>query len=118
MGTNRFSIIYSFKIFDGKEGEFIQCWKELTQLIYEFEGSYGSRLHKVNDNLFIAYAQWPDKEIFELSGFRMPEIAQKFRQAMRECCEEIKSEFELNSIVMDLLQEEQHPDFKLNSFPS
>ncbi len=112
METNRFSIIYSFKIFEGKEEEFIRCWIELTQLIYEFEGSYGSKLHKVDAHLFIAYAQWPDRETFEQSGARMPEIAQKYRKEMRECCEEIKSEFELNSIVVDLIEEKQHPDFK------
>ena len=57
--TNKFTVIYSFDIVEGKENEFINSWTELTKLIYKFEGSYGSRLHKVNDSLFIGYAQWP-----------------------------------------------------------
>ena len=57
--TNKFTVIYSFDIVEGKENEFINCWTELTKLIYKFEGSYGSRLHKENDSLFIGYAQWP-----------------------------------------------------------
>lgn len=109
---NKYTIIYSFKVVDGKENEFINYWTELTKLIYEFEGSYGSRLHKINENLFIAYAQWPDKETFDLSGNNLPETANGLRKKMRECCLEIKSEFELNSVVTDLLNEEQHCNYK------
>ncbi|GGE89659.1 hypothetical protein SAMN05443634_10478 [Chishuiella changwenlii] len=107
---NKFTIIYSFKIFDNKDIEFIQCWKELTELIYKFEGSYGSKLHKVNDNLFIAYAQWPNKDVFNQSGNNLPKTANSLRQKMRECCVEIKKEFEMNSIVIDLLSDKQYND--------
>ena|SRR5690606_12884524 len=110
--SNKFTLIYSFKIVDGKEKDFIHCWTELTKLIYEFEGSYGSRLHKVDDKLFIAYAQWPNKETFNKAGNNLPETATEFRQQMRECCSEIKTEFELSSVVKDLLKEEQYAKFR------
>jgi len=109
---NKYTIIYSFKVNDGKENEFIRCWSALTQLIYEFEGSYGSRLHKINDNLFIAYAQWPDQETFEQSGNNLPETANALRQIMRECCTEIKPEFKAGYVVEDLLKDEQHIHYK------
>ena len=102
---NHFTIIYSFKIHDHKENEFINCWTDLTNLIYQFEGSCGSRLHKINDNLFIAYAQWPDKKTFDHSGNNLPEAAINLRKTMRECCSDIKTEFELSSIVVDLLKD-------------
>lgn len=104
--SNKFSIIYSFKIHNDKRDEFIHCWTELTKLIYKFEGSYGSRLHQVTENFFIAYAQWPDKKTFDQSGNKIPETANNLRIKMRECCSEIKKEYELESVVADLLKDE------------
>jgi hypothetical protein len=101
--SNNFAVIYSFKISKEKEIEFIRIRSELTKLIYEFEGSYGSRLHKVDDHLFIAYAQWPDRETWKGSGSKLPEIAAKYNAQLRECCSEIKAEYELK-IIEDLLQ--------------
>ncbi len=109
---SKFTIIYSFKIFDGRENDFINSWEGMTKLIYEFEGSYGSRLHKINDNLFIGYAQWPDKETYDKSGNNLPEGATGFRQQMRECCSEIKAEYESNLIVKDLLKNERHSNYR------
>ncbi len=109
---NRFTVIYSFKVIEGRAYDFINSWAALTRLIYEFEGSYGSRLHKVNDNLFIAYAQWPDKETYDKSGNNLPEPANMHRQHIREYCTEIKPEFESDAIIHDLLKEEQHHNFK------
>lgn len=101
-----FSIIYSFRVLNGKEEDFINGWTELTKLIYVFEGSYGSRLHKVDDQLFIAYAQWPDKEMYNGSGNNLPATAEAYRQQIRSSCSDIKTEFELGVIVMDLLKNE------------
>jgi hypothetical protein len=109
--NNKFTVIYSFKVVEGREEEFINCWKDLTQLIYEFEGSYGSRLHMANDNLYIGYAQWPSKEILDRSGNNLSESGIKLKQRMQECCTEIKKEFELGSILFDLLREERHSHF-------
>jgi len=101
--TDKFTVLYSFKVNGGKEIEFIKTWSELTKLIYEFEGSYGSRLHQVDSNLFIAYAQWPDRDTWKNSGSHLPEIAAKYRSQLRECCSEIKTEYELKTVA-DLLQ--------------
>ena len=104
---DKFSVIYSFKILDGRKDDFINCWAELSKLIYESEGSYGSRLHRVSDNLFIAYALWPDKETYLYSSNNLSEAATKYRQQMLDCCSEIKVEYEL-SVVKDLLKNESH----------
>jgi hypothetical protein len=106
--NNKFTVIYSFKVAEGRAGDFINYWKELTLLIYEYEGSYGSRLHQASDDLFIGYAQWPSKEFFDHSGNNLPESGIKLRQLMGACCTEIKREYELDTILFDLLKEEQH----------
>lgn len=107
MAENRFSVLYSFYLNDGKEIEFIDTWTKLTKLIYKHEGSYGSRLHKVNDQLYIGYAQWPNKSVWEQSGDHLPEDAAGLRQQMRACCNEIKTEYELE-VVVDLIKNERY----------
>jgi len=109
--NNKFTVIYLFKTVEGKEDNFISAWTELTKLIYKYEGSYGSRLHKADNQLFIGYAQWPDKETWKLSGDKLPEIATEFRKLMRESCSEIKTEYEM-SLVHDLLKEERHVELE------
>ena len=104
---NKFAVIYSFKIIEGKENDFINAWTELTKLIYRFSGSYGSRLHKTDEQLFVGYAQWSDKETWKDSGDKLPEFANQIRKQMRESCSEIKTEFEMN-VVQDLLNEKRY----------
>ena len=109
MKNDKFIVIYSFKVIDGKEKDFINAWTELTKLIYISAGSYGSRLHKADKLLYIAYAQWPDNETWNHSSGRLPETANKFRTQMRESCSEIKTEYEMN-VVQDLLNDNKHND--------
>lgn len=105
--ANKFTVIYSFEVKDGMASEFVSVWTELTKLIYQYEGSFGSRLHHAQDGLYIAYAQWPDRETWAKSGDRLPESAAKTRKRMRECCSSIKTEYEL-TVVSDLLRSERY----------
>ena len=98
-----FIAIYSFKVKKNNEENFIKAWEDLTELIYRYEGSLGSRLHRADDNEFIAYAQWPDRETWKNSGDRLPPEADIARKKMREACEEVKTIHELESIS-DLLK--------------
>ena len=50
-------VMYSFQIKPHQEQNFIESWKGLTALIYKYEGSLGSRLHKQKPQNYIAYAQ-------------------------------------------------------------
>lgn len=104
METSTFTVIYSFALHEGKSAEFIHAWSEMTKLIYQYEGSYGSRLHRASDTLFIGYAQWPSREVWEQSGENLPESAHELRAAMRACCTEINTEHEL-TVVSDLLHD-------------
>ena len=112
--NNKFTVVYSFKIIDRRENDFINSWVALTKLIYQFAGSFGSRLHKVDKDFFIAYAQWPDKVTWDLSGDKLPEIANEIRKQMRKCCLEIKTEYEM-TVVEDLLKDKQCPENKIKS---
>ncbi|WP_306643877.1 antibiotic biosynthesis monooxygenase family protein [Sanyastnella coralliicola] len=92
-----FCVVYEFHVIPGKEDLFCQAWREMTELIYEFEGSLGSRLHQQSDTHFVAYAQWPSKERWENSGDRLPVIAEKISQDMKDSTLEIKTVYQLES---------------------
>ena len=98
-----FTVIYSFKVKGNQSEVFEKAWKELTLLIYEFEGSMGSRLHKSAENNYIGYAQWPDKNTWENSGNHLPEIATEIRKTMKSACTSIEVLHELE-VVDDLLE--------------
>lgn len=100
---NGFCIIYSFQVHDGKVEQFIQAWKNLTELIYQHRGSLGSRLHKLSELEYIAYAVWPDREIFDDVNAKLPDTATIHREAMRNACSNIETKYELQ-IVEDLIQ--------------
>jgi heme-degrading monooxygenase HmoA len=99
-----FAVVYLFKTRKKKEKVFIDSWKDLTTLIYENEGSLGSRLHKQKDGHYIAYAQWPNKEQWKQSGSNLPESASEVRQRMRSSCESVETLHELE-MIEDLTKE-------------
>lgn len=98
-----FAVIYQFEVKKNFEPQFIEAWKEFTQLIYMYEGSLGSRLHFQKDQIYIAYAQWPDKETWANAGGNLPDSAIDVRKKMREYCVKVETLMELNSIE-DLLK--------------
>ena len=98
-----YALIYKFKVKKNKESEFIKSWKELTELIYKYEGSLGSRLHKQDDETFIAYAQWPNDVVFNNSGKKLPENVKEIREIMRKACSDIERLFELE-VIEDVLK--------------
>ena len=99
-----FTAIYRFKVKTGFEERFLQSWRELTKLLIKHEGGLGSRLHKsVEENVFIAYAQWPNREMWEKQPkSNLPESANEIRNQMRESCSEIVTIHELE-VIEDLL---------------
>ncbi|EPR74586.1 hypothetical protein ADIWIN_0338 [Winogradskyella psychrotolerans RS-3] len=99
-------VLYNIIIKPNQEDNFIEAWKGLTTLIYKYEGSLGSRLHKKDPLNFFAYAQWPDKNTFDTTGANLPEEANHFRDTMKASCEkfEVLDKFEM---IEDLLKQEQ-----------
>jgi len=98
MGISNFSVIYEFHVKPGMEAEFIAHWNALTKLIYEYEGSLGSKLHNAGGNVFVAYAQWPDRVTWQNSGAKLSDLSATHREGMKSCCIEIKTLFELEPV--------------------
>jgi heme-degrading monooxygenase HmoA len=69
-----FCVIYQWKVKPGKEEEFRESWRAVTDAIYHQHGSLGSRLHKNDDGTWVAYAQWPTRELWE-SGAELLDVA-------------------------------------------
>jgi len=102
-----FTVIYQFNVKEGQSAPFIESWEKLTILIYQFEGSLGSRLHQVKEHEFLAYAQWPDCETWQQSGKKLPPKAEAYRAQMKAACENIQTIHEA-SVVRDLLRLNPH----------
>ncbi|MDF1800535.1 MAG: antibiotic biosynthesis monooxygenase [Planctomycetota bacterium] len=62
-----FCVLYRFRVHVGKERDFQIGWARLTEAIRDQRGGLGSRLHHVQGDLWLAYAQWPDRGTWEAS---------------------------------------------------
>lgn len=102
-----FAVIYTFIVKKGRDTDFIYSWEGLTRLIYQYENSFGSKLHRASDGKYIAYALWPDKETWENAGQNLPDEASEFRVLMKESCSEITTDHEMDTIS-DLTRDKQY----------
>lgn len=59
-----FAIIYRWQLKPGTEDKFRAAWKQGTKDIEELFGSGGSRLHRVSDGSWLAYARWPNEQVW------------------------------------------------------
>ncbi len=96
--------IYVFTVKSAQHDNFVKAWKEMTGLLVKHAGGLGSRLHKVSDSQYLAYAQWPDKGSWIKAGKQLPPHAEIIRQRMRTTCKEIKTLYEME-VIEDLLKE-------------
>ena len=69
--------LYEMTAKSGREEDFEQAWAELTDAIYQVRGSLGSRLHRTETpGLYIAYAQWPSRAVYESTDSHLFSAAQ------------------------------------------
>ena len=95
-----FSVLYTFKVKDSCDDDFLTGWTGLTKLIYEYEGSYGSKVLKDQNGNYVAHAQWPSKEVWQNAGANLPkDESDKFRRQMKEACYEMETLFEMEMMV-------------------
>lgn len=78
-----FFVIYKWEIKPGMETAFIEAWGERTEEIKNEAGGLGSRLHKSEDNCYIAYAKWPSREIWK-GNVGSPSKPSQASQVMKE----------------------------------
>jgi quinol monooxygenase YgiN len=99
-----FIAVYEFEIKDGKEQEFRESWLEVTKAIYQYCGSFGSRLHLSDKpNILVGYAQWPSREQWEKDSELTDPDYQKVWQQMRDCLVQYKTVYKLE-VSDDYLQ--------------
>jgi quinol monooxygenase YgiN len=55
-----FAVIYRWRLKPDKEAQFVDAWSRVTDFYVRHHGALGSRLHRGDDRLWYAYAQWPD----------------------------------------------------------
>jgi hypothetical protein len=63
-----FCVIYRWRLHAGMEDAFVAAWARLTDAIRARRRGLGSRLHRTGDQLWLAYAQWPDRGTWEAAG--------------------------------------------------
>lgn len=78
-----FCVVYRFHVKSGKEAQFREGWRLVTRKLREENNSLGSRLHKDENGVFIAYAQWPDRNTWD-SAENHSDEAERGRSMMRD----------------------------------
>ena len=81
-----FIILYRWRIKPEKEAQFIEAWSEITAFYRENFDSLGSRLHRGDDGIFYAYAQWGSAEDRENAFANSPDLeaSTKMKEAIEE----------------------------------
>jgi hypothetical protein len=83
----RFAVIYRWRLKPGLESQFVAGWERATRAIRAERGGLGSRLHKLDDGSWLAYAQWPTRADWERARAAPapdPEAAELMRAAIAE----------------------------------
>lgn len=57
-----FAVIYRFHLKPDQESNYIEYWNTVASYFIEKRGAIGSCLHKGDNNLWVAYSRWPNKE--------------------------------------------------------
>jgi len=56
------AVIYRWNVRAGMEDQFRAGWVEGTKVIHAECGSFGARLHRDAEGVFVSYALWPDDD--------------------------------------------------------
>ena len=83
-----FAVIYRWRVIAGREAQFEAGWRAGTERIAAEFGGWGSRLHKGEGGVFVAYAQWPDEAAWKHAmETRMRHSDDEARQKYRDAIE-------------------------------
>jgi quinol monooxygenase YgiN len=82
-----FAVIYRWRLHAGKEDGFREAWDAVTRALMNERGALGSRLHRDDDGIWTAYAQWPARETWERSR-ELGTLDAEASAAMTEAVEE------------------------------
>lgn len=83
-----FAVIYRWRVIPGLEAQFEAGWRAGTEAIAAEFGGWGSRLHRGEGNVYVAYAQWPDEAAWRAAmESRMHHSDDEARRMYREAIE-------------------------------
>lgn len=85
MSSPGFCVIYRWVVKDGMEAQCREAWAQLTRAIRRERGGLGSRLHLADDGTWVAYAQWPSREVWaaaQLQDSPDPGAAERMEEAI------------------------------------
>jgi quinol monooxygenase YgiN len=97
-----FCVLYRFRVDPARTDDFIHAWSVLTEKIAEQFGGLGSRLHRQEDGVWAAYAQWPSRAAWEeASGRPSPdsEASATMREVIVERLEPVLLEVEVDLLA-------------------
>jgi hypothetical protein len=101
-----FAVIYRWQVVPGLEAQFEAGWRRGTERIAAEFGGWGSRLHKMSEGVYIAYAQWPDEPTWKKAmESRMHHSDDEARKMYRDAI--VPGTFETvatGEVVADLLE--------------
>lgn len=91
-----FIVLYRWRLKTGLELQFIESWSKITEFFLENFDSKGSRLHRGNDGIWYAYAQWKSSEDRERASFgsKLLDTRKRMQKAIEESFPEIVLEIE------------------------
>ena len=98
-----FAAIYTWRIKPGTEEKFRRHWVRGTEIVRDRCGAWGSRLHRSEDGLMVAYAHWPSKADRDRVWHNLPYDVKREVAAMRALIVEILPEVSL-TVTDDLLE--------------
>lgn len=109
-----FCVIYRARVHPDKEALYVAAWSRLTTLLRMERGALGSRLHRGNDGLWYAYAQWPSAEV-RAAAFALPSMDPSAEQDIRDSIVEYFPE-----IVLEPVEDQLVPvaEFARRSLPA
>lgn len=87
-----FAVVYRWRLKEGTEERFRKAWSEVTTYLREHHGALGSRLHRGEFGLYLAYAQWPSMDAWErmqVTPSGVPEASQTMRDCILESFEDL-----------------------------
>lgn len=97
-----FCMIYRARVHPDKEAKYIAAWSRLTSRIRSERGGLGSRLHKGDDGLWYAYAQWPSEQA-RAEAFAQPSVDPAAQADMADCILESFPEIRLEPVEDQLV---------------
>lgn len=102
-----FSIIYRGYIIPEHEVEYVQLWQTIAEHFIETQGALGSRLHKTDDGMYLAYSCWPNRATWENSWQGGTQLPAPIKEAIFKMKSFAKTPFE--EIPLDIISDKLIP---------